>query len=328
MLTNSKFVCAACNERGTKEVLLAREKMFGFGDFFAYIKCSKCGCLQLENMDINFSKYYPECYYSFVAKNSKPKWIKWLEKSRNLYVIKHKGIIGLLISIFKPHAPLQALHGLEISSSTKILDVGCGDGELLRSLTEVGFESLHGVDPNIASAYISDRYSIYKCEIKDLIGKYDLVMFHHSLEHIPDQIGTLESVKRLLSPDGVCLIRIPIIGKFAWRQYGLNWVQLDAPRHLFLHTELSIKILANRAGFKVVSMFYDSNEFQFWGSECLSNDVPLFDAVTGLPTAEANQIRKKSPYTWKRNARRLNADNDGDQVCILLKLADNGTKEI
>lgn len=57
-------------------------------------------------------------------------------------------------------------------------------------------------------------------------------MFHHSFEHIADPFETLCSVRRLLS-SGTCLIRIPIVDSWAWENYGVNWIQIDAPRHFF-----------------------------------------------------------------------------------------------
>jgi len=36
-------------------------------------------------------------------------------------------------------------------------------------------------------------------------------------------------------PGGWCVIRIPTVSSFAWEHYREQWVQLDAPRHFFLH---------------------------------------------------------------------------------------------
>lgn len=41
------------------------EMMFGFGEEFAYFECSKCGCLQISEIPVDISKYYPSDYYSF-----------------------------------------------------------------------------------------------------------------------------------------------------------------------------------------------------------------------------------------------------------------------
>ena len=67
-------------------------------------------------------------------------------------------------------------------------------------------------------------------------------MFHHSFEHLPDPIETLERVYRLMPSGGNCLIRIPLVSSEAWKKYGPHWVQLDAPRHFFLYSIESLKL--------------------------------------------------------------------------------------
>ena len=62
------------------------------------------------------------------------------------------------------------------------------------------------------------------------------------------------------------VIRIPIAGTHAWQTYGVDWVQLDAPRHLFLHTEDGMRSLAAGAGLQVTAVVHDSTAMQFWGS--------------------------------------------------------------
>lgn len=317
---NIRFTCGACSANAVAKPIFAQEKMFGLGDKFSYVECNVCGCLQLHIKNLDFSRYYPENYYSLTSGKLRSPLTRWLEKIRNRYAVQQVGFLGKILCNYKPHAPLQSLQGLKLKNSTTILDVGCGNGELLRSLQDIGFNSLYGVDPNIRSEIrLTSDSRIYKNELHNLEGSYDLIMFHHSLEHIPDQIGALRAVERLLAPNGRCLIRIPVMNKMAWKIYGLNWVQLDAPRHLFLHTELSLNRLAERSGFKVVSTTFDSNELQFWGSECLRVGVSLFDPITGLPNPEAKKIYKTNRRYWKKKARELNALGDGDQACFLLQ---------
>ncbi len=71
-------------------------------------------------------------------------------------------------------------------------------------------------------------------------GAYDLVMLHHSLEHIPDQVQALREAARLTSPRARSSFASP--SPTAWRgaTTAVDWVQLDAPRHLYLHTRRSL----------------------------------------------------------------------------------------
>ena len=312
--------CGVCSFEGETETITIQEKMFGFGDRFDYFRCPNCGCLQIRDTSVDAARYYPQNYYSFNLSQPQSAWMARLERARDAYAVRRQGMLGRALLRIKPHAPLESLHGLGLQRTTRILDVGCGSGDLLQALHRLGYTDLTGVDPNIAADIVFDGgLRIHKRLLQDLDGSYDVVMFHHSLEHIPDQLGALQAAARRLAPQGQCLVRIPLVGHHAWKAYGLNWAQLDAPRHLFLHTEKSLALLAARAGFEVASTTFDSNEFQFWGSECLQRGLPLVDIGSGKPNPMATAIQRAGSAGWRRQARQLNARTDGDQAAFVLR---------
>ena len=122
----------------------------------------------------------------------------------------------------------------------------------------------------------------------------------------------------LLKPDRYVLIRIPVAASYAWRHYGVNWVALDAPRHLFLHTVRSIRLLSKQAGFKVVDIEFDSTEFQFLGSEFYLRNIPLKDRSLYLKNPQNSIFSEKQIQEFKDKAIKLNEENDGDQACFYL----------
>jgi hypothetical protein len=107
-------------------------------------------------------------------------------------------------------------------------------------------------------------------------------------------------------------------GKFAWREFGTDWVQLDAPRHLFLHTEKSIRILAQRTGFAVREITYDSSAFQFWGSEQYRQGIPLHDKRSYLVDRRRSPFTRREIAAFEKRATELNSRGDGDQGCFYL----------
>ncbi|MHA1195490.1 MAG: methyltransferase domain-containing protein [Promethearchaeota archaeon] len=92
-------------------------------------------------------------------------------------------------------------------------------------------------------------------------------MFHHSLDHIFDQHFIFRRIFELLDDNGICIIRIPTVSSFAWKYYGANWVQIDAPRHFYLHSVKSINFISQKYNLNIFKIIYDSKDFQFWGSE-------------------------------------------------------------
>src|SRR5439155_11939769 len=108
--------------------------------------------------------------------------------------------------------------------------------------------------------------TILKRQLGEVEGSFDYVVFNHSFEHMEAPLEVLKHVRSLIAPGGRLIISTPIAATFAWREYGVDWVQLDAPRHPFIPSVEGLKILAGQAGLHVTDVF-NSTEFQFWGSE-------------------------------------------------------------
>ncbi len=101
-----------------------------------------------------------------------------------------------------------------------------------------GFRDLTGFDPYIENdIFYENGVSVYRKDILESNNKYDFIMLHDSYEHMSEPVKVLEDLSRILNSNRYLLIRIPVIDSYAWKKYRENWVSLDAPRHLFLHTE-------------------------------------------------------------------------------------------
>ena len=143
-------------------------------------------------------------------------------------------------------------------------------------------------------------------------------MFHHSFEHIYEQRETLRKVRELLAEKGMCIIRVPTVSSFAWKHYGLNWVQFDAPRHFFLHSVKSFTLLANQEKLKIKEVIYDSSDMQFWGSEQNLLNVLLYSPNSFFINPKYSIFNKKKINDFKKEAKRLNQEKIGDQVIFIL----------
>ena len=312
------ITCKICGNQANNRIFVVKEMMLGLKEEHEYVECSECGCLQIRNIPSNLQKYYPSGYYSLEAKgesdiiqNSFLKSIKRRLKHRLLdyYLQKNRLVTRLFSSRYGDNYPWIKKN--TINSSTRILDVGCGWGDLLLRMRRDGFKSLTGIDSFIdQDIHYQCGVTVYKRPITEFTGKYDMVMMHHSFEHMDQPLQVLVKIYSLLSDNGFVIIRIPVMGGFAWKKYGVNWVQLDAPRHFFLHTVKSLKILCDQSGFEISDFVYDSNALQFIGSEKYLRNISL--------TEKANIFSRKSIRELTKEAVRLNAANDGDQACFYL----------
>src|SRR5665647_1380688 len=131
--------CRICNNELIGESIILKELMFGTNETFVYQRCANCNCLQIESIPSEMRRYYPDEYYSFIKSDilGFKNWIK-----RYLY-----NILSLWSGDFyKP--PSFIKYGLNFTDrKKKILDIGCGDGKLLKEMNYFGFVNLTGIDP-------------------------------------------------------------------------------------------------------------------------------------------------------------------------------------
>lgn len=110
---------------------------------------------------------------------------------------------------------------MPITSKTRVLEIGCGEGGNLMPFVERGC-SVVGVDLNELqiqrantffqeTAPTSDATFIYKdiYEIGDTIGKFDLIMMRDVIEHIHDQDKFMGYLKSFLKPEGKVFFGYP-----------------------------------------------------------------------------------------------------------------------
>lgn len=329
----SQHSCRICSAVDNHPSFVGREMMFGTKEEFEYFQCKSCGCLQITDIPPDLGRFYPLNYYSLTTTNSNraSRLRAFLLKHRFRNSVFSRGYkLNRLLANFVKMPDLRVDRVLPVARvlreagirdfSARFLDIGCGSGSRwLENLRTMGFRHLFGADPFIKSDVNCDGITIYKRQINEMTGSFDLITLHHSLEHIPDQESALASACRLLAPNGVILVRIPIVSSYAWRHYGIHWVEMDPPRHLYLHSRESIRLIAEKVGLKLYSTICDSLELEFYGSEQYLRGIPL-TANNSYWLNYDNQIFTHDEIEGFRNmAHRVNEQDDGGRACFFLR---------
>lgn len=316
--------CKICNTPLTR-FYLVKEMMLGLRNEFNYMECDKCGCIQLVDIPDDLSIYYPKNYYSLddspdIHFRSKIK--RTLKSIRDRYLITGNGILGLLIHLLYPNKSIEMpnFRKATFRLTDKILDVGSGSGIIPYVFYNAGFKNIEGIDPFLSSDIIySNGLKIRKGDFLYLNESgWDKIMYNHSFEHLSNPIEHLNKAYSSLNKDGVCIIRIPTASSFAWNKYGVNWVQLDAPRHFFLYTLDSMRILAEKSGFEISSISFESTSFQFLGSEQYLRNISLKGDLTSYFNGNKSLFSKGDIKRFEHLAKDLNKKRQGDSIAVVL----------
>lgn len=317
--------CRLCGSNGPHQAIEVREMMFGTREPFEYFCCTACDTLQIHNVleGDELMRHYPSNYYSHNA-SAQPGAFRWLVTQHDEYKLSGgKPILGKFIKSRLTEGIFRVLLGGDVvrmlaelgtDREARILDVGCGTGGLLDRLARIGFNNLRGADPFIeADGESAEGVPLMKADLGDVAGQYDLIMFNHSLEHVPDPVGTLKVAYEKLAAGGLCLARVPTTSSEAWSTYRADWVQADAPRHMVIPSRQGMAKAAEQAGMRVVRTFDDSNLGQFLGSEAYRRDVAVTDPKI------LRMFGPKQLWQWEKRAQLLNRQGRGDQTGFVLQ---------
>jgi SAM-dependent methyltransferase len=323
------FSCRLCGAAGEHRHFAARERQFGLGDAFAYVECADCGSLQIDQVPDDLGRFYPTHYYAFNAPAAAPAqdawWRRTLRARRSRSMLDGRDPVGRLAAKLGPDYfayPWAWFRQTGVGLASAILDVGCGHGKLLRSLRDQGFRRLHGVDPFIAAPIVEPGLRIDRCELSELQGEFDLVMLHHSLEHVSDLQAQLQAAAQRCRPGGHVLVRLPIADCQGWRHYGEHWFALDAPRHLNIPSRRALSAVAARCGLHTESVVCDMDAICLWASELYLRGLPYMDEagrVVGDPGHPLNPFSPEEAAAFKRRAREINAADEGDTACFVFR---------
>jgi SAM-dependent methyltransferase len=152
--------------------------------------------------------------------------------------------------------PLSAL--ADPQGSGRLLDVGCGRGDLAASWLAAGWRVL-GIEPSPEAAatarargaeIVGATLSTVSLEPSSL----DAAVFRHSLEHVVDPLEDLRRVRAALRPGGHLAVIVPNWGGWQRRTFGEYWFPLELPRHRTHFSVAGLRAAIVGAGFAEIEV--------------------------------------------------------------------------
>lgn len=295
--------------------------MFGTREEFSYHQCADCDCLQIDAFPEDIGRHYPTDYYSYDLRRHH-QWKRWRRGLRRQWILTAPTGISAVLGIFSQSDTLFHLYrSLDVKPGCRLLDVGAGSGGHVLELRDAGVAGAVGLDPFLKQdVVVGGETLVYRRTLQEMTGAFDLVTFHHSLEHMPQQIEALAESRRLLADGGRVLVRVPTVTSDAFERYQADWVSLDAPRHFFLHSHRSLEIAASKAGLRIVRLWCDSTSIQFTASEQYARNIPLTDPKSAAFGTSGKLFTRSQMREFERRTRALNRALRGDSICALLSV--------
>jgi methylation protein EvaC len=140
-----------------------------------------------------------------------------------------------------------------------VVEMGCNDGIMLKHFANAGIRHL-GIEPSLNVAQEANRNGVrtrsefFSEGLAELIvaedGQADAFLAANVMCHIPDLVGVVRGIKRLLKPTGVAIFEDPYLGdvieKTAYDQIY--------DEHVFLFSAHSIQYLFHQHGMALIDV--------------------------------------------------------------------------
>lgn len=240
--------CDVCQENNysTYIDIQGYEKWLPPAVTFSIVRCNSCGLLYTN----------PRLSQGLVEELGREYFVPWG---------KNKNKLRLTLSSFiKKHAKLRVFYHyltgeylaeIIAKSEGRVLDIGCGFGDLLEDLSQKGCIP-YGIEIN--------PLAVRACREKGLNVSsgaldeacfpdnfFDTVTLSHVIEHLPRPKATLRQAYRILKPGGKLLIYCPNADSYLAKLFGKYWQGWSLPFHFYHFTKKTIQRYAELTGFRV-----------------------------------------------------------------------------
>jgi len=287
--------CILCGEKGEAFYQNLNDLLFGVPGRWNLKKCPnpECGLIWLDPMPLeeDISKVYVTYYthqdsnevhntllrrlYSFIKegylatkygyhRSSLAAWEKFLSILIYLHPLRRASIDNSVMY-------------LPAKDSGRLLDVGCGSGQRLKLMHDMGW-CVEGVDfdpaavNNAKSKGLQVRLGKLETQ-KYPDNHFDAITMNHLIEHVHHPLGLLHECYRILKPGGWLVVVAPNCESWGHKIFERNWIGLDPPRHLYVFSMMTLKKLVDSASFKVAFIQSSvSSDYIFSASYALSKN--------------------------------------------------------
>lgn len=136
----------------------------------------------------------------------------------------------------------------------RLLDVGCGEGQILRTAAKEGWDAV-GIDLSESAIRLckelglpASRTDFFDASLDG--QRFDAIVMSELLEHVPQPARFLRRAEELLEPGGILYLTTPNFGSLSRRLLGNAWSVIH-PEHIGYFERSSLKrMLSENTGLR------------------------------------------------------------------------------
>lgn len=207
---------------------------------FCLLKCDHCGTYTTQLTSGHpCIDYYGPAYYNSKAGKFSP----FIEK---LFRFNHERNARFFYKNFQP---------------SSVLEVGCGRAYISRELKQLGCQ-VSCLEWAGAAEWILNNPEVNVIGLSEEqqntwpfdSESFQLVIFWHVLEHLPDPIKALKESARVLEKGKILCVSVPNVASYQARLSLKHWFHLDVPRHLFHFSKQGLIKLLEKHNYEIIKV--------------------------------------------------------------------------
>jgi 2-polyprenyl-3-methyl-5-hydroxy-6-metoxy-1,4-benzoquinol methylase len=241
--------CLACHSKNHEAFVQTSAMMHEHSPTrYNFDRCQDCGLVFLNPRvpETALGQFYTAAYLPYRVEEAWGKYASFVQQDQ-------RNIDRARVKRVKKHHKL--------TTSSRILDVGCGKPTFLAQLHKDTPAQLIGLDfsdegwKNEQETYRD--IDLRKGEVADLQGEppVDVITMWHYLEHDYQPEQHLRQLLGLAHPQTRLIVEVPNFDSYTRRKFGQHWAGYHTPRHTALYSPNNIELLLKNSGWQVERVF-------------------------------------------------------------------------
>ena len=243
----------SCNQCGSQDADVvgkgADREYYSSSDIYEIVRCRHCGLVYLNPRPVSeeLPRIYPPSYHSYILDE--------VAGSKGSFVTRMRQKAGA-----RRFAPI--MRHAKSFQKIDLLDVGCGNGWLLRVIKSLDPERIEtfGVEISepVCRAARELGHTVYCGRFEDvnLNRPFDVINLTHVIEHVSDPRLVVRKAYEALKPGGLLVLETPNVGSVEWPWFkDGNWGAYHIPRHWILYDRDTIRNLGAAEGFTMIDWY-------------------------------------------------------------------------